>query len=164
MQDAQACTSNIYLFYIINCYIYCFFSKASSIVRSVALAFKSVGKLLKEKRERILLEESSLCSSDRIRTDSDGSRYRERNRTESEGSRDKNKINNDANNARKKQLPLSACGRNKNGNQTAAYTTSLQNEETVESGTKTEVIVRLRLHGQKWISDLNWTDLLLVRI
>ena len=99
-------------------------------MRSVALAFKSVGKLLKEKRERIRLEESSLCSSDRIRTDSDGSRYRERNRTESEGSREKNKINSDPSNSRKKPLLISAAVRNKN---------VLQNEDTFDVGARTEV-------------------------
>ena len=100
-------------------------------MRSVALAFKSVGKLLKEKREKIRLEESSLCSSDRIRTDSDGSRYRERNRTESEGSREKNKINSDTSNSRKKPpLSVTAAIRNKN---------ALQNEDTVDVGGRTEV-------------------------
>lgn len=106
-------------------------------MRSVALAFKSVGKLLKEKREKILLEESSLCSSDRIRTDSDGSRYRERHRTESEGSREKKKIANENYTSRKK--PLATPGRNRNCIQTAFLAASLPNEDAVDIGPRTEV-------------------------
>ena len=105
----------------------------------MALAFKSVGKLLKEKRDRIRLEEYSLCSSDRIRTDSDGSRYRERNRTESEGSREKTKIGFDASSARKKPLPICAAARNKNGFQTPYFMPSQLNEDGTDSGTRTEV-------------------------
>ena len=115
--------------------------QASSIVRSVALAFKSVGKLLKEKRERILLEESSLCSSDRIRTDSDGSKYRERNRTESEGSRDKTKIHNDTSTSRKKPLSLPLGSRCKHGTHMQVLAGSLPNEEAVDAGTANEVSI-----------------------
>ena len=108
-------------------------------MRSVALAFKSVGKLLKEKREKILLEESSICSSDRIRTDSEGSRYRDRSRTESEGSREKNKINIDVGSARKKQLSTSVAGRYRNGLQGPSVATTLQHEDAVDAGARTEV-------------------------
>eukprot|EP00794_Sanderia_malayensis_P018095 gene18095-19903_t len=75
--------------------------EASSIVRFVALAFKSVGKLIKERRERHLLAESSLSSSERIRSESDASRYRHR--TESEGSRDRQRSSADATPARKRR-------------------------------------------------------------
>ncbi len=67
----------------------------------MALAFKSVGKLIKERRERRLLPESSLSSSERIRSESDASRYRHR--TESEGPRDRQRSSGDATPARKRR-------------------------------------------------------------
>ena len=104
----------------------------------MALAFKSVGKLLKEKRERILLAESS-SSSERLRTESDGSRYRERNRTESEGSREKHRINiGDVPASKKRHLALPGGARNKNGIG-ASSLAGTQIEDTADPVNRTEV-------------------------
>ncbi|XP_065070350.1 uncharacterized protein LOC135695275 isoform X1 [Rhopilema esculentum] len=116
--------------------------EASSIVRSVALAFKSVGKLLKEKRERILLAESS-SSSERLRTESDGSRYRERNRTESEGSREKHRINiGDVPASKKRHLALPGGARNKAGI-VASSLAGTQIEDTADPVNRNEIVTAL---------------------
>ena len=97
---------------------------------------------MKEKRERALLAESSLSSTERIRTDSDGSRYRERNRTESEGSRDRNRFLGDLTPSKKRPLSTSGGARGKAAIAGSSSATA-QAEDTVEPGNKNEVILNL---------------------
>ncbi len=92
--------------------------------------------MIKERRERRLLPEASLSSSERIRSESDASRYRHR--TESEDSRDRQRSSADATPARKRRASASNS-RNKSGIGPSSLALG-QPEETTDSAGKLEVV------------------------